>query len=77
MSMPGELNGIHKEIECEDCGAMVPLQVCRSNAGAYLGYYCGTCGPCSRETDYYRSSEAADKDLEAFLDKGEEPMTCR
>lgn len=77
MAHPGELSGLQKEIKCKDCGAALPLQVCRSNAGHYIGFYCGNCGPCSRETDYYRRGEDADDDLANFLEKNIVPRKLR
>lgn len=77
MAHPGELSGLEKEFTCKDCGQKMPLQVCRSNAGHYLGYYCGNCGPWSRETGYYRKGEDADKALADFLEKDIVPGNCR
>lgn len=75
--LPGETEGFQKEIKCNDCGEMMSLQVCRSTAGTYLGYYCGNCGPYSRETGYYRSTERAEKDLKDFLEKDLVPASLR
>jgi len=32
-------------------------------AGYYVGFWCGACGPYSRESGYYRSYEEAEKAL--------------
>lgn len=39
------------------------LQVCRSAAGYYLGYWCSKCGPFSRESHYFDSETAAERAL--------------
>jgi len=77
MAIPGDTGGFHKEVECMDCKGMMPLQVCRSSAGYYLGYYCDNCGPWTRETDYYSHENKAQKDLDKFLKTGEIPRTRR
>lgn len=64
MALPGELKGTRGTV-CSDCGNDLPLQVCRSAAGYYLGYICPECGPYSRETGYYPSREAAEAELES------------
>ena len=46
---------------CPECHRHLDFQVCQSAAGYYIGTWCSTCGPCSRETDYYPTREAADK----------------
>ena len=60
-------SGIAEEIICLDCKRTLPLQVCRSNAGAYIGYWCPKCGPYSRESGYFKSSELAEKELAEIL----------
>lgn len=42
-----------------------PLQVCESNAGHYVGRFCEYCGPYSRESDYYKTSQEADSALKS------------
>jgi len=64
MAIPGETVGAGTII-CE-CGEPMPLQVCRSAAGYYLGHFCWSCGPYSRESGYYQTPEAA----QAALDSG-------
>jgi hypothetical protein len=62
MALKGELKGLDNVI-CTDCGAELPLQVCHSNAGFYLGHYCNNCGPYSRETGYFPTREIAETEL--------------
>lgn len=62
MAVKGELKGLGG-IECENCGSHLSLQVCKSNAGYYLGYYCECCGPYSRETGYFKTREIAEGEL--------------
>lgn len=54
-------------ITCPDCGAEVPgPQVMSSAAGYYIGYGGCHCGPVySRESDYFRTYEEAEKVLQA------------
>jgi len=47
--------------KCDDIKP--PLQVCHSNAGYYVGRFCDYCGPFSRESGYYKTSEDAEKAL--------------
>ena len=44
-----------KEHKCRN----MPLQVCRSAAGYYIGRWCPECGPYSRDSGYYRTPEEA------------------
>ena len=65
MALPGEITGnrtgqFHK---CS-CGEQLPLEVLRSNAGYYIGYFCPQCGPWSRESGYFRTREEAQTELE-------------
>ena len=60
--IPGETIATGAEPTCPDCLVTPKLQVCHSAAGYYVGTYCH-CGPYSRESDYYRTSEAAQKAL--------------
>ena len=48
---------------CSECKTLLPLQVCHSNAGYYLGYLCNTCGPESRETGYFSTRLLAERAL--------------
>ena len=76
MASPGELRGFHESVKCE-CGNTMKLQVCRSNAGHYLGYYCRECGPSSRETAYYPKECQAQAAIDQFLETGTIPETAR
>ena len=62
MTLPGECV---RDIEttCVECGAHLEIQVCKSMAGYYVGFWCDCCGPYSRESGYYRSYEEAEKAL--------------
>jgi len=58
---PGE--NTHPD-RCEDCNCELKLTVVRTPAGYFIGTVCD-CGPCySRESDYYRTQEKAQKALE-------------
>ena len=63
MALPGELKGLGTVI-CEDCGSEMPIRVCISGAGPYLGHTCPQCGPYSRETGYYASMAEARRNLQ-------------
>jgi len=76
MAFPSELKGLNGTI-CEDCGAPMILDVQYSNAGWYLGYFCGNCGPYSRETGYFATREKAEKALDAWLEECEVPANLR
>lgn len=52
---------------CENCGTQLTLNVQRSAAGWYLGYFCGCCGLSSRETGYYATNEKAEAVLNRYL----------
>jgi hypothetical protein len=65
MALPGEIG--HGNTNCMDCGEFLPLKVCMSAAGYYVGTWCDNCGPYSRESGYYRTEELA----QAALDSGE------
>ena len=61
--LPGEC--IQKEeTTCCDCKATLKLDVFRSAAGWYIGFFCFNCGPYSRESGYYKSQREAQWDLE-------------
>lgn len=66
--LPGETVG-GEGSQCFECGKALELQVCRSAAGYYLGYWCDTDGPCGRETGY-SSEEDAIRALEVYLGSG-------
>jgi cytidylate kinase len=48
---------------CDECGEVLAFEVLSSGAGYYIGTTC-SCGPYSRESDYYHSREAAQADLD-------------
>lgn len=74
MALPGELRGLDGTTCC--CGEKLELQVCRSAAGYYLGYFCGQCGPYSRETGYFRTRKDAAYELEE-VKQGRSPLKLR
>lgn len=49
--------------KCTECGAALPLGVCSSAAGYYVGTWCDTCGPYSRESGYYKTRDEAERAL--------------
>ena len=51
MTLPGECVNDTKTI-CYECGAALTIDVQRSAAGYYVGFYCPKCGPYS-ESGYY------------------------
>lgn len=44
---------------CNDKGADLPMKVCRSAAGWYIGQFCDGCGPYSRVSPYYATEDDA------------------
>jgi hypothetical protein len=68
MVIAGELNGLDGAVCC-DCGANLHLMVCHSMAGYYLGYFCGECGPYSRESDYFEKREDAQRALRGEINR--------
>lgn len=69
MAFTGELTGFTKLVTCEDCGQVLPLLVCHSFNGYYVGRQCSNCGPYSRETDYFQSFREAEKELDVIVKK--------
>jgi len=62
MTLPGEcVNSI--STTCHECGTELNIGVQKSAAGYYVGFWCPECGPYSRESNYYRSCEEAEKAL--------------
>lgn len=59
MTLPGEVLYL-TEARCDDCEALMKIEVLRSAAGYYIGFFCPNCGPYSRESGYYRSREEAE-----------------
>lgn len=50
-------------IHCPMCNRKLYLRVCKSAAGYYIGRWCLTDGPYSRESKYYVSEGEAEKNL--------------
>ena len=75
MALPGEITGGTLSTKCSECGRDLPLKVCSSGAGHYLGYYCPECGPYGRESSYM-SAEQAEIEL-AIMIGGEPSGTLR
>ena len=59
MTLPGECVNDTQTV-CIDCGRELKVQVLRSAAGYYIGFFCHQCGPYSRESGYYRSRKEAE-----------------
>ena len=66
MTLPGECVNDTQTV-CVECGALLEIQVCKSMAGYYVGFFCPHCGPYSRESGYYRNREEADLALSRGL----------
>ena len=66
MTLPGECFN-DSLTTCIECGAELPIKVCVSAAGYYIGFFCPHCGPYSRESGYYRSREEAEMILGSGL----------
>jgi hypothetical protein len=62
MTVPGECVN-DTRTTCFDCQTELHIQVLRSAAGFYIGFFCPRCGPYSRESGYYRSREEAENAL--------------
>lgn len=74
MAFPGELKGFDG-VTC-DCGKRLPLRIAYSPAGYYLGYFCGHCGPYSRETGYFKTRSEAETQLK-IAKQGGIPLGAR
>lgn len=48
------------EITCHNCKTNLPLKVCKSAAGYYVGYFCPECGPHGRYSGYLKSRKEAE-----------------
>ena len=66
--VPGECIGGDKETVCGECNTTLPLKVCHSPAGYYLGYICPNCGPFSRESRYFPTEQEAELSLKSWLE---------
>jgi hypothetical protein len=63
MALEGELDIYEK---CPDCGIKLPIKVCMSGAGYYIGQYCGSCGPINRlSLNYFPTAESAQRELDS------------
>jgi hypothetical protein len=60
MTLPGECVNDTTTI-CHECGAELNIDIQKSAAGFYVGFWCPECGPYSRESGYYRNYEDAEK----------------
>lgn len=66
MVMPKETIQTGAPETCEDCGATPKIEVQNSAGGYYIGTWCD-CGPYSRESDYFRTREQAEKALKSGM----------
>lgn len=62
MALEGEIDVVKN---CPDCGKAMPIRVCMSGAGYYIGQYCDQCGPYNRLSYYYRTRKEAQQELDA------------
>ena len=60
MALPMETVGLGAPVICPTCGVRLVVEVLKSVAGYYVGFFC-CYGPCGRESGYYRSYEDAEK----------------
>lgn len=51
-------------MRCPECNSELPIKVCFSQAGYYIGRFCPECGPYSRNSGYYPSKDAVQKAIE-------------
>ena len=66
MTLPGET--VNSDMtECTDCEITLYIQVLRSAAGYYIGFFCPQCGPYSRESGYYKTHAQAKEALKNGL----------
>ena len=54
--------------KCEN----LPLTVCKSAAGYYVGKFCPNCGPYSRESGYFGTRQQAASELADMLEEEDE-----
>lgn len=53
---------------CLDCQSTIsPVCVMRSYAGYYIGTYCPSCGPYSRESGYFKDRKDAQRELQSYV----------
>lgn len=54
--------------QCLDCQSVLPIKICQSRAGFYIGTDCDQCGKAhNRFSGYTRHREIAERVLQAFL----------
>jgi len=64
MTLPGECVNATQTV-CYECQAVLDIEVLRSAAGYYIGFFCPDCGPYSRESGYYPTYEKAKRALDS------------
>jgi hypothetical protein len=70
MALPGETVALGTPVVCPICGVTLTMEVLKSAAGYYIGFFCYSMpknddaefcyGPYSRESGYYRRYEEAE-----------------
>lgn len=63
--LPGETLLSGADSQCPECKRFPKLEVCNSFAGYYVGSWCD-CGPYSRESEYFKTEEEAQKEVKYF-----------
>jgi hypothetical protein len=58
----------YRSEHCRQCEAVLPVKVCQSRAGYYIGTDCNNCGPHGRFSGYTTNKEVAERVLQAFLE---------
>jgi len=66
MTLPGECVGESTTI-CHECATELAIDIQKSAAGYYIGFFCPECGPYSRESGYFHNRDEA----ETVLDLGD------
>jgi len=54
-------------VVCCGCNTVLPLEVCHSAAGFYVGHFCPNCGPYDRLVGYFGTKESAEKEKSFML----------
>ena len=62
MTLPGECVN-NTKTTCHECGTELSIDIQKSAAGYYVGFFCPECGPYSRESGYYHNYEEAEAAL--------------
>ncbi len=73
MMFQGETVLSGAQTSCFECGTELEMKVCRSGAGYYVGYWCDTDGPHTRETGYFKTELEAEAALAMYQATGELP----